>query len=81
MPLKRPYTDASNSAEGVVTLLGARVSDGVSGHGGAESRPCAQGVAGRPETPVTWSQIPKRMVISASTPAVLRDDQEVSRRW
>ena len=46
-------------------MLGVWVSDGVSRCGGAGCRPWAQAAAGRPVTPVTCSQIAKRMVISA----------------
>nr|WP_206336205.1 hypothetical protein [Streptomyces torulosus] len=50
-------------SNGVVTSLDAWVPDGASGVVGF--RACAQGVVGRPATPVTWSQIAKRTVISA----------------
>lgn len=49
---------------GVVTLLNVWASDGVPGRGGAALRAGAQ-AAGRPVAPVIWSQMVKRMIISA----------------
>lgn len=53
------------SRQGAVTLLDVWVPDGVSGHGGLAVRACVQAVVGRPTAPVIWSQMAKRMVISA----------------
>jgi hypothetical protein len=51
--------------DGVVTLLGVRVSDGVPGRGGVGLRLSAQAAAAWPATQVICSQIAKRTVISA----------------
>ncbi len=50
---------------GAVTLLGGKVSDGTSWRGGARFPGCGQAVVAGPATPVIWSQIAKRTVISA----------------
>jgi hypothetical protein len=58
-------TGANMDREGVVTLLGVWVSDGASRRGGVQVLACTQAAVGWPVTPVTWSQMAKRTVISA----------------
>ncbi len=55
----------SSPPRGAVTLLGVLVPDGASGRGGFVVRIWGQAVVGRPVTPVIWSQMAKRTVISA----------------
>ena len=65
---------------GIVTLLGVWLPDGASGRGGFGSWACGQAVVGRSAAPVIWSQIAKRMLISARwVAAVIRCRR--GRKW